>query len=79
MMPPSDSESDDEEGGGSPARSPSPPPQPRRKKDEDDAPDPETVRKDMERLAMIRAKRAEDAKKRIEAEGYDRFAKKADA
>ena len=36
-------------------------------------PDPETITKDMERLAMIKAKRAKDAERRIANDGFDRM------
>ena len=34
----------------------------------------EDIRKEMERLEIIRKKREDDRKKRIEKEGWDRFA-----
>ncbi|KAJ9517316.1 hypothetical protein QJQ45_016685 [Haematococcus lacustris] len=40
--------------------------------------DPETIRKDLERLELIRAKREQDRAKRIAAEGWDRFAPVSD-
>ncbi|KAI7845489.1 hypothetical protein COHA_001036 [Chlorella ohadii] len=52
---------------------PQPAAAPRRKKGEEE-PDPEQMRKDMERLALIRKKREEERQKRIEQEGFDRFA-----
>ena len=36
-------------------------------------PDPETITKDMERLAMIKEKRAKDAERRIANDGWDRM------
>ena len=37
-------------------------------------PDPETVRKQMEQLELVKKKRAEQAAKRVEKEGWDRYA-----
>uniref|UniRef100_A0A7S1X5D5 Casein kinase substrate phosphoprotein PP28 domain-containing protein n=1 Tax=Tetraselmis chuii TaxID=63592 RepID=A0A7S1X5D5_9CHLO len=71
MLPPSDSESSDEE-----EVAPPPPQQeaPRRRKDDMDEPDPEQVRKDIERLQLIKEKREKERQARIEREGWDRFA-----
>ncbi|GBG00379.1 hypothetical protein Rsub_13061 [Raphidocelis subcapitata] len=45
-----------------------------RKKKTDDELDPETIRRDMERLQMIKERREQDRLKRIADEGWDRFA-----
>lgn len=47
---------------------------PCRRKQEEDEPDPEQVRKDMERLQMIKDKREKERQARIAKEGWDRFA-----
>eukprot|EP00882_Tetradesmus_deserticola_P005202 GHRQ01005479.1.p2 GENE.GHRQ01005479.1~~GHRQ01005479.1.p2 ORF type:complete len:175 (+),score=72.59 GHRQ01005479.1:193-717(+) len=47
---------------------------PRKKKVVEEEPDPEQIRKDMERLEMIKKKREDDRLKRIRDEGWDRFA-----
>ena len=79
LMPPSDSDDDDNDGSASSSSSEPPMPArapreaPRRKKEEDDV-DPEQMRKDMERLALVRQRREEERLKRIQEEGYDRYA-----
>lgn len=50
---------------------------PCRRKD-DDTPDPEEVRRNLERLEMIRKKREEDRLQRIKDEGWDRYAPESD-
>lgn len=78
-LPPSGSE-DEEDGSDDESSDEAPEPAylsaaaaPRKKKD-DDAPDPEQIRKDMERLELIKQRREEDRLKRIRDEGWDRFA-----
>lgn len=44
-----------------------------------DEPDPAQVAADMERLKLIREKREADRLKRIQDEGFDRFAPSSDA
>ncbi|GFR42101.1 hypothetical protein Agub_g2943 [Astrephomene gubernaculifera] len=78
-MPPSDS---DEEGSGSDDDSDDDPtpeylraaPTARKKEPEVEPRSEEQVRKDLERLELIRKKREEDRLKRIATEGWDRFA-----
>lgn len=81
QLPPSDSDEDEDEGSEEEESSEEPMPEyltqpaaPRRKKQEEDEPDPEQIRKDMERLEMIKQKREADRLKRIKEEGWDRFA-----
>lgn len=78
-MPPSDSDSEEdsekesEEESAKPVKAkgkPVLPDEPRKKKDEDD---PEEIRKDIERLELIKRKREEARLKRIADEGWDRF------
>lgn len=70
----SEEESDDESSDEAPEPAYlSQPAAPRRKKG-DDEPDPEQIRKDMERLEMIKQRREQDRLKRIKDEGWDRFA-----
>ncbi|KAI8476689.1 MAG: hypothetical protein J3K34DRAFT_400147 [Monoraphidium minutum] len=82
-LPPSGSEDEDEDGSddeSSDDDAPAPAQQaaaPRKKKD-DDAPDPEQIRKDIERLEMIKNRREADRLKRIKDEGWDRFAPVSD-
>jgi hypothetical protein len=72
-----DSSSDDDGSSGSPA----PPPRrelTRKEREQLEAqrakPDPELVAKELERLKLVREKRAAQAAARIAAEGFDRFA-----
>ena len=85
MMPPSssdeDSGSDDEEPKSKPtAKAPAVQQLNRKerealegKKKEEEELDPEQLRKDMERLAMVKKRREEQAAKRIEKDGWDRM------
>ncbi|GAB4820041.1 hypothetical protein N2152v2_007087 [Parachlorella kessleri] len=84
-LPPSDSEDEDEdseedesEEEEEPKKAAPVPVAPRRKKGEEEV-DPEQMRADMERLALIRKKREEDRLKRIQEEGFDRYAPPGDA
>eukprot|EP00315_Gephyrocapsa_oceanica_P011550 CAMPEP_0185307164 /NCGR_PEP_ID=MMETSP1363-20130426/16562_1 /TAXON_ID=38817 /ORGANISM="Gephyrocapsa oceanica, Strain RCC1303" /LENGTH=165 /DNA_ID=CAMNT_0027904465 /DNA_START=47 /DNA_END=544 /DNA_ORIENTATION=+ len=45
----------------------------------DEGPDPETMRKEMEKLALVKKRREEQAAKRIEKEGWDRFKPMSDS
>ncbi|KAJ8902725.1 hypothetical protein NDN08_006045 [Rhodosorus marinus] len=77
MMPPSSDEEEDESeeeedddlNGGSRGAEPE-----QRARRVLSAEDQELVRRDMERLALVRQKREEDRQKRIREEGWDRFA-----
>lgn len=71
LMPPSDSEDDDDDDSADEPEYFKAAP---KKKEAPDAPDPEQIRKDLERLELIRKKREDDRKKRIDADGWDRFA-----
>ncbi len=48
-----------------------------RRKNEDE-PDPEEIKRNLERLELIKKKREEDRLKRIQDEGWDRYAPESD-
>lgn len=81
-MPPSGSEDededddddDDEESDEAPLPDYLTQPSAPRKKKGDEEPDPEQIRKDIERLEMIKQRREQDRLKRIKDEGWDRYA-----
>ncbi|WIA20517.1 hypothetical protein OEZ85_004913 [Tetradesmus obliquus] len=79
-LPPSGSEDDEDEDESSEEESSEEPlneylaSAPRKKKVVEEEPDPEQIRKDMERLELIKQKREQDRLKRIADEGWDRFA-----
>jgi hypothetical protein len=70
-LPPNSS---DEEGSSSDDSEPAPAPPPRRAKKQDDDADPDQMAKDMERLKLARQQREQQRLKRIEQEGWDRYA-----
>ncbi|PSC76530.1 ubiquinone biosynthesis [Micractinium conductrix] len=76
-MPTDSEESEEESSSEEEEAPPQPAPAPRRKKGEEEL-DPEQMRIDMERLALIRKKREEDRLKRIAEEGFDRYAPPAE-
>eukprot|EP00775_Hariotina_reticulata_P007309 gene7309-7522_t len=68
MLPPSDSDGDDgdDEDGAEEQKT--------KQKQVEEEPDPEQIRKDLDRLELIKKKRETDRLKRIAEEGWDRFA-----
>ena len=73
-LPPNSSDDDsDDDSSSDESEEPQPAPPPRRKKNADDV-DPQAVAKDMERLKLAREAREQQRLKRIETEGWDRFA-----
>lgn len=80
-LPPNSSEDDSSSDDDSSSGSPAPPPRrelTRKEREQLEAqrakPDPELVAKELERLKLVREKRAAQAAARIAAEGFDRFA-----
>lgn len=71
-LPPNSSD-EDSDGSSSSESEPEPAPPPRRKKDADEV-DPQAVARDLERLKLAREAREQQRLKRIEQEGWDRFA-----
>ncbi|KAL1528573.1 hypothetical protein AB1Y20_009914 [Prymnesium parvum] len=79
MMPPSDSEEEQEEEPRAKGKAPKAPELTRKEREQLEAQkapelDPEQIAADMEKLALVRKRRAEQAAKRIAADGWDRYA-----